>query len=51
MHIVRKDPELKNLYTRVRKRSSAQIARVAAARKLATICWVRLMRWHAAQRA
>jgi transposase len=51
MHIVRKDPELKNLYTRIRKRSSAQIARVAAARKLATICWVRLMRWHAAQMA
>src|SRR5262249_48607826 len=47
MHIVRKDQELRNLYTRIRKRSSAQIARVAVARKLATICWLRLMRWHA----
>lgn len=51
MHIVRKDRDLKNLYTRIRKRSSAHIARVAVARKLATICWVRLMRWHAAHPA
>jgi transposase len=44
-HAVREDPALKNFYTRVRKRSSAKIARVAAARKLAEICWKRLCRW------
>ena len=42
---VRRDVALKNLYTRVRKRSGAKIARVAAARKLAEICWKRLRRW------
>lgn len=45
IHAVRKDPALRNFYTRVRKRSSAKIARVAAARKLAEICWKRLCRW------
>lgn len=47
MKAVREDVALKNFYTRVRKRSSAKIARVAAARKLAEICWKRLRRWHA----
>jgi hypothetical protein len=47
MHAVRDDPPLKNFYTRVRKRSSAKIARVATARKLAEICWKRLRRWQA----
>jgi transposase len=47
MKAIRKDPALKNFYTRVRKRSSAKIARVAAARKLAEICWRRLRRWQA----
>ena len=42
---VRKDAALQNFYTRVRKRSSAKIARVATARKLAEICWKRLRRW------
>lgn len=42
---VRKDTALKNFYTRVRKRSGAKSARVAAARKLAEICWKRLRRW------
>jgi transposase len=42
---VREDAALKNFYTRVRKRSGAKIARVAAARKLAEICWKRLRRW------
>jgi transposase len=42
---VREDVALKNFYTRVRKRSSAKIARVAVARKLAEICWKRLRRW------
>jgi transposase len=45
MKTIRKDAALKNFYTRVRKRSSAKIARVAAARKLAEICWRRLRRW------
>ncbi len=51
---VRRDVGLKNLYGRVRKRSGAKIARVAAARKLAEICWKRLRRWqeeHARQAA
>ena len=42
---VRKDVALKNFYNRIRKRSGAKIARVAAARKLAEICWKRLRRW------
>ena len=46
MHVVRKDVALRNFYTRIRKRSSAKIARVAVARKLAEICWKRLRRWH-----
>ncbi len=46
MKIVRKDTKLRNFYTRIRKRSSKHIARVAVARKLAGICWVRLRRWH-----
>jgi len=50
-HLVTRDPALKNFYQRIRKRSSAKIARVAAARKLASICWVRLMRWHRLQMA
>ena len=48
MHIVRKDQALHAFYTRIRKRSSARVARVAVARKPATICWLRLMRWHEA---
>ncbi len=49
MKTVREDVALKNFYTRVRKRSSAKIARVAAARKLAEICWKRLRRWQREQ--
>jgi transposase len=49
MHVVRKDAALQNFYTRVRKRSSSKIARVAVARKLAEICWKRLRRWHREQ--
>jgi transposase len=48
------DVALKNFYRRIRKRSSAKIARVAAARKLAEICWKRLRQWqraHASQAA
>jgi transposase len=46
MKTTREDAALKNFYTRVRKRASAKIARVATARKLAEICWKRLRRWH-----
>jgi transposase len=46
MKATREDVALKNFYTRVRKRASAKIARVATARKLAEICWKRLRRWH-----
>jgi transposase len=45
MKVVQEDVALKNFYTRVRKRSSAKIARVATARKLSEICWKRLLRW------
>jgi len=54
MKAVHKDTALKNFYSRIRKRSGAKIARVAAARKLAEICWKRLRRWqreHASQAA
>lgn len=46
MKLVRRDEQLGNFYQRIRKRSGKKVARVAAARKLASICWVRLMRWH-----
>ncbi len=45
MKIVHDDVGLANFYARIRKRSSAKIARVAVARKLAEICWRRLVRW------
>lgn len=54
MKAVHKDAALKNFYSRIRKRSGAKIARVAAARKLAEICWKRLRRWqceHASEAA
>ena len=44
--VIRKDERLRNFYTRIRKRSSAHIARVAVARKLAEICYKRLRSWH-----
>lgn len=42
----RHDAGLKRFYTRARKRSGVKIARVAVARKLAEICWKRLIAWH-----
>ena len=51
MKVLPGDPALMAFYTRIRKRSSAHIARVAVARKLASICWLRLMRWHYAAAA
>lgn len=49
MKFVRRDRKLGNFHRRIQKRSGKKIARVAAARKLAGICWVRLMRWHRRQ--
>ena len=46
MKVVKKDVALANFYQRIRKRSSAKIARVATGRKMAEICWKRLLRWH-----
>jgi len=43
--LVRRDTRLSNFYQRVRKRGGRNRARVAVARKLAQICWVRLRRW------
>jgi hypothetical protein len=45
MKLVHQDVALANFYQPIRKRSSAKIARVAAARKLAEICWKRLIAW------
>jgi transposase len=49
MKFVRSDVALANFYSRIRKRSSTKIARVAAARKLAEISWKCLMRWQKTQ--
>ncbi len=46
MKVIRKDEALRRFYDRIRKRSGWRRARVAVARKLAEICWKRLMRWH-----
>ena len=46
MKLVRRDVKLRHFYQRIRKRSGVKVARVAAARKLAEFCWLRLMRWH-----
>jgi transposase len=43
--VVREDERLKSFYQRIRKRSGVKIARVAVARKLAEICWKRLVQW------
>jgi transposase len=51
MKFVAKDNKVAAFYQRIRKRSGTKIARVAAARKLAEICYKRLMRWHAAHDA
>jgi transposase len=51
MKITRKDEALARFYERVRKRRGKFAARVGVARKLAEICWKRLMRWHAEHEA
>ena len=48
MKLVKQDERLANFYTRVRKRAGRNVARVAVARKLAGICWVRLRAWQRA---
>jgi transposase len=44
--VTRGDEPLSKFYQRVRHRRGRQAARVAVARKLAEICWKRLMAWH-----
>lgn len=45
MKLVRNDLALANFHERIRKRSTAKIARVAAVKNLAEICWKRLRRF------
>ena len=49
--VIRKDEALRRFYDRVRKRAGWRRARVAVARKLAEICWKRLMKWRAERAA
>jgi len=49
--LVRRDERLQAFYQRVRKRRDRNVARVAVARKLAGISWVRLRRWQREQAA
>jgi len=51
MKLVRRDERLANFYQRVRKRAGRNVARVAVARKLAGICWVRRRAWRRARAA
>ena len=51
MKLVRRDERLKNFYQRVRKRAGKKVARVAVARKLACISWIRLRAWRRAHAA
>jgi hypothetical protein len=39
LHVLRRDPHMKEWYRRIKKRRGAKIARVAAMRRLATIIW------------
>ncbi|UCC44977.1 MAG: IS110 family transposase [Candidatus Zixiibacteriota bacterium] len=49
--VTRKDEPLRRFYERVRRRRGKQAGRIAVARKLAEICWKRLMAWHQSQAA
>lgn len=51
MKVIRRDEALRRFHQRVRRRSNKFVARVAVARKLAEICWKRLMAWHEAHPA
>ena len=44
VHVVRKDPLIKEWYRRIKKRRGAKIARVAVMRRLATILWCMVKR-------
>jgi transposase len=44
IHIVRKDPEMKEWHKKIKKRRGAKTARVAVMRKLTTIIW-HILRW------
>ena len=39
LHVLRRDPRMKEWYQRIKKRRGAKIARVAVMRRLATIIW------------
>jgi len=39
LHVLRKDPHMRNWYRRIKKRRGTKIARVAVMRRLATIIW------------
>ncbi|NQT39959.1 MAG: IS110 family transposase [Planctomycetes bacterium] len=39
LHVLRRDPYMRNWYRRIKKRRGAKIARVAVMRRLATILW------------
>jgi hypothetical protein len=51
MKFASKDNKVDPFYQRIRKRSGARITRVAVARKMAEICYKRLMQWHRARDA
>ena len=44
IHVVRKDPAMKEWHKKIKKRRGAKIARVAVMRRLATIIW-HMLRW------
>jgi transposase len=47
MHVLRRDPAMKNWYGRIKKRRGSKIARVAVMRRLATILWSMVKRHEA----
>jgi len=51
MKVIKRDVALANFYQRIRKRSSNKSARVATGRKMAEICWKRLLRWQREHRS
>jgi transposase len=44
LHVLRRDPHMKEWYRRIKKRRGAKIARVAVMRRLATLLWYMLKR-------
>jgi transposase len=47
LHVLRRDPRMKEWYRRIKKRRGAKIARVAVMRRLATLLWYMLKRQEA----